>query len=404
MIFLILFIVSTLLLGSVYVGPASMRVWMTVLMFFILIYQSAIKGKKGYRSLNTMVPLVYVLFILSMVISLLFNGEFNEFGFFRRFWAYYFVCFVSYYAVGYFITDKQSAHHLLITLLIIVTFNNLLAVLQYFSIPVGWSVGNFFSDVTSREEFADSHSEILGFSIIPGAFGDPVMSGFITAILAPLLFAKIKENKSVLLLLVQIVIIGINLYGCFVTQQRIAFVLFLFSGIIIALKYVRQHPVVSLFVVLCIIASFSYIVTGLEAFEWGRLFSLNNDTRSRLWNQAITFIQEHPIFGGPMAFQRQAGLSSHNMFLDSIIFSGIGGFLFLSVLWGWCMFLAIKNMILGLLSKSSHLTFLLSISLFNTMIYGLFHNTSLLMGYNINFVVLAFFLCAIRIDKSLQNR
>lgn len=398
----IFFIIATLLLGSVYLGPASVRVWITVLMLLLLLYQSVSKKKRAFNSLNTTAPVLYVLFLFSMLISLTFNGEIGEYGFFRKVLAYYFVCFVSYFAVGFYVTDKNSAKSLLITLILIATFNNFIAILQFNNNSIGWTIGNYFSDVSSREDFMDSHSDIIGFSVIPGVLGDPVMSGFVTAIFAPLLFFKDKKNKSIIPIIIQVILIGINLYGCFITQQRNAFILFLFSCLIIIMKYIKQHPFISIIGGLFILASLGYISIVLESYEWGRLFSLENDIRIRLWRQAVQFIQEHPFLGGPVSFQKQASLSAHNLFLDSWIFSGIGGFVFLSILWIWSMYYAVKYMVLGLMSKVSHLTFLLAIATFNMMLYGLFHNTSYLNGYNVIFIVLAFFLCSIRIDKTQQ--
>ena len=399
MIVFVIFIVSTLLLGSVYLGPASIRIWMTILMLLILIHQSGFKRTRVFRSLNPTIPICYILFLLLMFVSLTINGEVIEFKFFKKLFAYYLVCLVSYFAVGYHITNINRVRVLLLCLVLIVSFNNIIAILQFANNPFGWKIGNFFGDISSREEFAEIHSDVIGFSFIPGAMGDPVMSGFITAIIAPILFIKHAERNSILLLLIQILLIGVNLYGCYITQQRNAFILFLLSASIIALKFVKKRPVISLFGVLILFISIGYIVTGLESFEWGRLFSLENDARTRLWNQAILFIQDHPLFGGPISFQNQTGVSAHNVFLDSMIYSGFGGFFFIAFLWTWSIFMAIKYLILGIMSKVPNITFGLSIAVFNMMVYGLFHNTSFLTGYNIIFIVLACFLCSIKLVK-----
>ena len=402
MIFLLflLFVIASLLLGSVYLGPASFRVWTTVLMLFILLHQRIIKGIKVFTSLNTGVILVYCLFLLSLLFSLTFNGEITEYGFVKRLLAYYFVCIISYFAVGCFVPDKNKIHILIWVLVLIATFNNLVAILQFSGNPIGWNIGGFFGDVTKGEEFSDQHADIIGYSVIPGVFGDSVMSGFFTAIVFPLLFAIISNRKTFLSLCVFLLFAAINVYGCFVTQQRISFVLVVFSLLLVSVKYVKTHPFLSLFAVLIVLAFSGFAISEFEALNWGRLFSSENDARVRLQKEAIAFIIEHPFFGGPVSFQQRAGMSSHNVFLDSFIHAGIGGGVSIIILWVWSIVIAIKSIARGLFSKASQTTFALAIAFFNTMLYGLWHTTSYLTGYNIIFIILALLLRSILLDQS----
>ena len=387
--FFYFFIIAIILLGSIQLGPLSLRVYATILMIIYLLYNTCVIKSKSYVSVSHMYIYVYMLFVLLMGESLLLNGEFLEYEYPKKALAYYLVCIISYLSIEHFVNSRIQLNRLIFILSVIVVVNNFVTILQYIGDPIGWTLGNMFSNIDLNREIAERNDTLLGTSITPGIFGDPVKNAFMLTALFPLFFANFNKYFSKVTQLYYAFVIVTTVLTCFLTQQRAAFGLVIVN--IVVYLIISYNKISSWIIIL--LALFLGMFQGGFVIDWGRLSSNDNSNRLYLWGAAIDYIKEHPFIGGPMDFQKKAGLSSHNLLLDSWIFAGLGGFLCMIYLYLKTIIESLKAFVTGFLQKGrDYMVICSALAVLNTMIYGLFHNTSYLTGSEVIFILLAIML------------
>ena len=74
MLFFFTFLISIILLGSVAIGPFSIRVYVTIAMMLFLFYKGT-KGGNNIISIDHGQLNIYVLFLILMGLAQLLNGE-----------------------------------------------------------------------------------------------------------------------------------------------------------------------------------------------------------------------------------------------------------------------------------------------------------------------------------------
>lgn len=392
MLFLLIYLFAILLLGNINVGPFSLRVYATVLMA-IYIFIKLVKGKYvSSQSITKSYLSIFVVYTIMMAISLACNGEFFEYGFIKQFLAYYLVCIVAYGAMDFFIHDKRDVMYIVVLLSFILNFNNVITYLQFVENDMGWEIGRLFvADVAYDADFIERHGgEILGNSLTPGIFGQVVANAFCITIFTPLLVWPLSFSKSKLVKAYFILSIGLSFIACFMTQQRASFGLMLIGFLIVFCMYMKDHPIAVACLFLVGIVAITTIIGVLARVDMGRLSNIDNSDRMYLWECAINFICDNPFFGGPLQFQRIAGLPAHNIILDSWVFSGFCGWVVMMILYFKTLVLSIKNIVRGFTLHSECI--FSAIALFLTMLYGLFHNTSYLTGDVAIFIILVLLL------------
>lgn len=388
---LYVYIVSILLLGTVRVGPLSIRVYSTILMlFFLIIKHLKAKPYKSPSSISYSYANIYLLFSLIMAITLMLNGEFVEYEFVKKFLAFNVVGLCAFYAIEHFIIKRNDILHLIGLLSIVMLLNSCVSLLQFAGNHVGWMIGSLFNDISEYSDAVSDENFKVGVAYVSGLFGGPVKNAFVISVMFPLFFVplyngswKIKGYYGLVILML--------LLAVYATQQRTAFGLVAFSLLVYLVCTLKKASSWILLVLLVIFAFWS--VTHIE---WGRLLENDNTDRQVLWQKAVAYISEHPLFGGPMAFQRQAGMSSHNIILDALIFSGLFGGMCVIYLFLKTLAVSITYLLLGFRNiKERYLIIFSALSVLNAMLYGLFHNTSYLTGDEVIFITLAIMLKSI---------
>lgn len=388
MIFFLAFILSITLLGSIIVGPLSIRVYATVAMFIYLLFSNR---KNNFIHLNHSYLKLYILFLVLMGLSQLIVGEIIEYQYFKKLLAYHFVCIITFLAIERFVNNRTDVSIVILLLTCVMLLNNITTILQFIGNNIGWSIGQFFGDISENVDFAESHDTILGFSRTPGIFGNVVNNAFAIAVFSPLSLCLLNNNTKGFLKIFALVSYIIAFVACFMTQQRAAFYLILLCFAVYLFSAIKKHSFI--FIILCLSAVLSIMGLNLSDIDFGRLSETTNDVRIGLYKHAFAFIAEHPFFGGPMTFQRIAGLSSHNVALDSWIFAGFFGFITMMILILKTVVIAIKTVIRGLTVNGQDRDMIFcSIAVINAMAYGFTHNTSYLTGNVIIFIALALML------------
>ena len=404
-VFFLLFVVSVLTLGSISIGPFSLRVYMTVLMLAFLIL-----GKKPaserYLSLKNNYIHLFLICIVTLGISLTINGGLQEYGFFVKCLSHYLVCIVAYYAVDRCVKSKTHIDKFVAIISFIVLFDAIVTYLQYQNNPIGWAIGIVFSDESQVEEFTTylaDHQSFEGVSKIPGIFGHPVNNGFFLAVTTPMLLTGIGRNNPKLKSLFYLFTIIVTLIVFVLLQQRAAIFLVL---MVLAYHFIRafvKNPSRLLlpFTIVLILA-FIVLPNYFGDFDWGRLSSTDNSSRTEVWKIAYTFIINNPIFGDFLGYSKVALYSAHNALIDSLINSGIIGFIPL-------LYLYLRTVLDSsriLLRSNDNYCRIFSYCVLICMAMGLFHNTSYMTGDVIIFFSLGLMFKAQVLSKykSLQAR
>lgn len=397
MYFFIAFIISIILLGSLKVGPLSIRVYATVIM---MIYLLCANKKHQYIKIDRSYLKLYIIFLLLMAFSQFIIGEIIEFQYFKKLLAYHLVCIVAFFSIERYVNSIQDLKKTILVLIGIMLINNVATILQFKGNDIGWHLGLLFGDIQQNIDFSDSHDSLLGFSRTPGIFGNVVNNAFAIAVLCPLSLCLLNKGENKLLKIAALFSFIVSVVSCFMTQQRASFGLVLLCiCIYLYVEFRKNIYAFFLFGVLIIIFGLNLNIGDIDM---GRLSDMTNDSRSNLYNLAITFISNNPIFGGPVSYQRLTfGYTSHNIVLDSWISSGFFGFLVMMFLFIRTIILGLKTLYNGIMVKSQNRFMIFgSLAVLNAMFYGLTHNTSYLDGNVLIFIVLALLLKIISINNS----
>ena len=392
---MLLYLFSVIALGSFVVGPLSVRVYATVLMLiYILVNVKRFKAASVVPISKSYIKL-YVAFLLIFFFCLVVTGDLMSLGFFKRFLAYDLVCITTFFAIYLKVNNQNQLKCILLFLLILCLFDSCITILQITGQGIGWSIGQFIAPVDEAKDYADTHEGLLAISFAPGIFSNVVSNAFILASFSPLaLFLSNKKGSIIFILMTSVFLVVI-----FLTQQRAAFYLYLLSLLISLFTLVARKTWALFMLALLICFLGAQVIDFFVGFDFGRLASGQDDSRSFMFKYAMEFIPEHFLFGGVSDFTRVTGLSAHNIILDSFIFAGVGGFITLMLFDIRVGLLCAKNTFAFVKGRCSLMTFALAMAMTTCTLYGFTHNTSVLTGDVIVFILLALFLKSIQLDK-----
>lgn len=393
----IFFIISVILLGSVFIGPFSIRVYATVVMMAYLI----INYKKSKQKLPNSFIYFYLAFIILMGIAMGANGEFNEFGYVKTVLSYHLVSIVAYYATGYFNITRRQINITISVLVAIMLATSIVTILQYFNHPVGWGIGSMFGelDISHEERIENIDDILLGSSLAYGIMQHSFTNAMNISVLGVLSFCNIIRSQKVIFRILNIAICMTGLAACFMTQQRSAFYMMLAAYIICMFVCFRKKIVLAVLIIIPIIYYCVDVNLLFNEDNIGRLALENSkldDTREKLWSDALDFISENSLWGGPVAYASlNNGLASHNFFLNAFIYGGFCGGIVLIILFFKIFAMSIMKLVnmvqFGNLRQTQ---FFCLVALIIYLLQGLFHNESLVTGSVVLMLLLALVLVA----------
>lgn len=395
-LFFILFIISVLTLGSVTIGPLSVRVYLTVLMILYLLF--AKKKEPKVLEIDRWYIKVYVLFILYMPFALIVNGGFPIFNYFHSLAALYLVGIVAYFAVDQFIGREKDIENLVFALSLVVLVDSVITIMQFQGSVIGWAIGNAFADLSKTMDYLEANEFDLGLSVVAGIMGGSVGNGFFLAVCTPLFFTAFFGKKKVITKIYYVVIIFLALLACFYTQQRAAFFLLLAAAVYFISRVFTKKKNFIVPGIAAILLVFYLLYEGLSFIEMGRLTTNDNSDRVMLLEAAFSAISNNVLFGNPVGYYRMVSMSVHNVLLDSLITTGLIGAIIMSVLYFKTVILSVKLNIRKAPIISDR-TRIIATSVLIAMILGLFHNTSYYTGEVLVFITLALMLKSNNLDN-----
>lgn len=402
MFFFYLYIIAVLLFGGYIIGPFSIRVYMVLIMLIHLIVQYS-KGKKS--SLPISYIYWYIAFILVMALAFLITGEFFVFGFIKFILANHLVCIVTYFAIGLYITDYNKLKGVTKVLVGIMFFTSIITILQYYNNPIGWNFARAFSTSRMSETLSDKllrfseESSMLGHSYAMGIFDFAFSNAMFIASTSVLsLYWALRKQEKGGIRLWYLFVFLVGLMGCFATQQRAAFYcLVIISGVIIWENI--KNPIFRVILLGFILLVLVYSNTSSPFFEneeLGRMSAIGNfekDSRYMMWQNAIRFIG-HNVFGGPLAFILiNNNMPAHNFIFNAFIYGGLFGGTIVIILFIKMLAQIFKSIKKRNLSTSKYLSSLYALELLIFFICGMFHNSSLVFGSVLIFVLFPLMMC-----------
>lgn len=384
--FFLIYIVAILICGSINVGPFSLRIYMSVLMLAYIIYNKTTARKDPYK-IRTDYIYLFIASIAMLGIALIINGGLDDFNFWERSLAYYLLCIICYFAVDCSVKKINQFDMVIFVISLILLLDSVVTILQSQNSPVGWGLGAVLSEVDDYSDYLLNHESFVGVSKIPGIFGHPVRNGFFLGVATPMLLIGITaKKKPKIFSLFYICLIALSLYSLLLLQQRAAFFLLLLILAFHILRTFFKHPLKYLLPLAAIIIIVEFVIPfNIGETEMGRLATMDNSSRTDLWSKAFTVFADNPFWGNLLQYNITADYSAHSMLLDSLVCSGIIGFIPL-----FSLFMkTITDSIRIAKQNINSYTNAFSYSVIISMGMGLYHNTSYLTGEVMIFLSLA---------------
>ncbi|MBS5446924.1 hypothetical protein SAMN05216253_103182 [Bacteroides thetaiotaomicron] len=398
--FFYIFIFSVLLLGSFKVGPFSLRVYMVLLMMGYLLLTS--QKKANYRIPNKFLR-VFLLYIVvtGMILSL--TGEYQEYGFTNLCLAFYLPCFVTVAAINRFIDTKESFIRMMWFIVGLIFINCIVTQLQYHGIVAGKLIAMALSTSLEVQTTIMSDNDIdasllMGEGLPIGLFGFVFTNANYSATFGVIpLFTYFLYESNTKVRIASLFILLVCVYNCFMIQERTAF--FGLSVMAAYLLYKNGRNKSTKTMLLFVLAIF--ILPSVMSSGLGRLteFSAKEDSRNQVWTLCFSFIGDHLLLGGPVAYSRLSEIAPHNYFLIALITSGlIGGIIAITLYIKSSM-----NAIQLFMGRTSPYTKVMAASVIIYAFGCLFHNASIITGDTLFFILYALMIKCSLMENEFEN-
>lgn len=319
-VFYTIFVIAVLVFGSFYIGLATPRQIMTIVMFAVCWKNRIIYLDKYFG--------LYIIFILGYILAQLFTGYFSEM--IRMLLGYYLVSYVAYQSTKLLIYKEGNANLLMSILFFIGIADALISIGQMYQVPYSHEISLLFG-TNMLEDIYDAMDErsqdtMMGYTV-PGILG-AVPNGYFLSAITLLCF----YNKKAKLTLINIVLIVFFVYSTFIVQERTALVACVILSLFSLYKFLHSQSEVSVLkkvlVYSILLISIVYVIPDLldsimrGDSRYAKGFSLG-DERGEISQRAIDYLLLHPM-GGINDFSA-TNHYPHNLFINMFMFGGMLG-------------------------------------------------------------------------------
>jgi len=385
---LITFLFSCYFLGGFIIGPVSVRMYVSILLFFYLIIM-------GFRFPVYKEVFLYVLFILVYFVALIANGELGQIDFFKYFFGRYFICFLSFYAIYSLVQSKAILRIVILSIFIFGILNVLVSLLQFSGNIVALQVPLLLNVGELEQEKLIAYSGKFGLGVgVVGLFGTIVKNGYFSSIFAIVSLGIFHYSTGFFRKLIFLIISIMFLITIFLIQQRLVFIL---VGIFY-FYYVWKNPRLfkyALLIFIFLIAFIAIYELSIDSDSFGRLSKIEDTNRMIIFSSAIEFILKNLFFGGQLAFGnilQSKGLdvtTSHNLFFNAFIYAGLFGFFVIAYLTAKIFSRSFKLLMINSGGFDNYFGFFLAGSLIVYNLNSFVHNSSLVTGDEHIWILLA---------------
>lgn len=317
----IIFFISSLLYGSYYIGPATPRQMMTVVMFGYLMMNRGLFVDKYMKT--------YAVFIFFYVLSSMNSGYTVEA--IKSIFSMYLVAYVGYVATTRLFQLKKGYDILLYTIIAVGCLNSLVTICQLLHIEALNNIVNAFhlnegyDDLISKNSNYSRSEENVFIIAIPGLFQDPVTNGYFSSVAAIcalyLPYKKLRLDRFIPWIFLMV--------GCFASQQRSSLgtaVICSLLAFYFILKYTKEKGILPKLMPLLILACIIYFLSADSLNIVTRYDDLfNMDSRNKLIDSSLEFISENLLLGGIDKFFELYQVYPHNIIFNAVIVGGLFG-------------------------------------------------------------------------------
>jgi hypothetical protein len=397
-ILLFVFLFASLFLNGYKIGPLSIRIYVSLLVFLIFIFKST-KFHSIWENW------LYAFFIFFYWLALIINGEISEVDFAKQLFGSYLICFISFYVFYKGVVSRKDVNLVIIFLVLFGVLNGIVSTLQF----NGNSAAYLWATVLNPTELLEERTEIyqragsgLGVGVV-GFFGGIVKNGYFSSAFALLSLYMIVVSKNFFYRTFFVIISFFLLFSVFLTQQRLITLLSLAMYLFFYYKFFNIRYGTLVFILPMVCFALWYFYTGmLESDSLGRLSNLEDENRKNLYAKSFQFVIENIFFGGELRaakYLESNGLvgSAHNFVLNAFIHSGVFGAVFVVILF----FRMIIKSVRVIFKKNSlqNTSFFISISLIVYLLNSLTHNSSLVSGDEFIWILFSLLVKSLSIDR-----
>lgn len=366
----ILFLVSSLILGSQYIGFLSYRQLLSIVMLvFCLKEYRGLWMEKSFR--------FFLGFVLFFCFTSVFSGFFSEC--IKVVVAYYLVAYIGLWSTVISV-QKNNGMDCIHTIVAIGVIDAVVTILQSFGNPIALGVGLLFApeEIENLMEKADQ-SEVLTVSI-SGIVGQ-VYNGYLLMTSSILSFLYIKKYK----VLLKYIPFAICFIACFLCQQRFPFYVTILFVAFFLLQSFKQYSIGKKILFL-IIVTFALCLIVPKFVEFSnyhdlRYSAIGSDGTGRveIYQFALNYITQNFFTANIFEFRELCGFSPHNILFNGLIYGGIIGFCFLLVTFCVQLKKALGN-VFASFNKNSYFIFFSSCAFLAFTANSLTHNASIITG------------------------
>ena len=366
----ILFLISSLILGSQYFGSVSFRqLFAAIMMIYCLKETKGIWMDKSFK--------FFLLFSFFFGITSIFSGYLDEF--IKVFIAYYLVAWVGLWAtvITY---KKNNVMDCIHTLVAIGVFDAVITIMQSFGNPIALAIG-IVSVPEEVEQISASlvQGEFVSKAIM-GIFGS-VYNGYYLLVVSILSLLYIMKYKNIF----RLAPFAICFIASFLCQQRSPFfinVLFLCYFLFKYLRHLKLSQKLILLVMTMLVSLF-VLPRFIEFSEQNDMrystIGMDGTGREHIYQFAENYIGINLVTANIFDFRKILGYSPHMLLYNMMIYGGLLGFLCISV----TLLIQLKKSVSTIwkpLSNKNAIKFLASGAFLAFTANSLTHNASIVTG------------------------
>lgn len=399
------FLIGDIAFNSFSIGSFPIRIYIATITLAFVIYKNA---KMAVAEDMWLLGGFVFFYFLSAVAT----GNIYEGNIIKLILTRYLVSFIAAYAFSLFVRDLRHVDLILYILIALGIVNGIASSAQFFGVPEGMQIPSFLnSDELSQQGFDKTTTTGLGLGVGTfGIFPTVIKNGFfasVFALLSPILLINAPRGMGKLLSIFVIVFLCSTV---FFSQQRLVCILTALFFSLYLIKINKKHFVyilISLQVPFFwyLLANFNFDVERL-----GRLSDISDDERLRLYAAGLSFIKNNFFFGGVNLFQDylsttgfRAG-SAHNIFINAFIYGGVLGAICIITLYLKMLKICFQSISVAIHGKYSWRRILLGAALSSHLLNSLAHNTSIITGESIIWILYVSLIKTIRFEKRCMSR
>ncbi len=367
---------------------------------------------------------LYVLFIFSFGVSSFVTGY--EIKYISQLFSDYMVSLVAIWATKILITKYRRKDVFINIFIVLGVLDSIITICQTIGLALGDSLLSFFhlygsqiiieglnpkrAEAMAYFDAYDTLSPQKGVSlmghVIPGAFNSGVYNGYFLMTTGIMSIRLLQKNFSFLRLIPWSIIT----FACICAQERGPIVILLPLSFYAFYKILKSRHVKkrNLSILIFTIALFSiigliFIFVSRVGSRFGNI-GLEDKSRQRIYEDALTYYLDYPLFGGYFRFAENTGTAPHNLILNAFIYGGfIGGAAIVRIL--YLQFKPIIKTLWKKLDKENEYCFYVGLAYTAFTLNSLLHNRSIITGDVIVWMLwAAFYYDYKKIKKSLFRR